>query len=658
MQYAEIVVNSKTNKNNDVFTYSISPADLPKMRAGVLVYVPFHGRILEGIIVGLKKSLPAGVAPGKIKKIKSILDPAPVIDDIHLSLAKWMSGYYFASLGETLFENLVPVAKRQLKTDNSQQLTVNINQTATSDKRFAICPKPILIHADFETRFKIYLKAIRQALTANRQAIIIVPDLTYLEYFQRYLPKIESGPARGRTSGQIPAAYSQDSRQGIPPRRDRSKRSKFIVFSSEMTLTERYLVWREIKENNTPIILGSNSALFAPCQNLGLVIVDQEESAFYKSDQSPRWYLPKVAEKLSELAGAQLILGSITPNIESYYQSKHQKIKLLERSIQKIPTKIIDLSNQKKIISYELEEAIGATLKNKGKVILYVNRKGEGRILTCPDCSHNFLCPECSTPLTPSQNKLICHHCTSEIKVPTQCPNCGNVNLKVVGITTDRIKHLLETIFPDKKISRLEKEVADIFKLEKESLDRILKEADIIVGTFFLTKSMLPKADLIGIVCADQSLSLPDFRIQERVFSHLLQIIRLGKSAILQTFIPEHAVMKALAKNSYQDFYHHEITDRRELGYPPFSNLTRFIYQNPLEEKCQKETLKLCRVLKHQIEKEKVPAQILGPAPAFYKKIRGRFRYHLILKLKSHWKPTLSKLPRGWIVDIDPINML
>jgi primosomal protein N' (replication factor Y) len=617
MQYAEVVVNTKTISGNDVFTYSISPADLPKIKAGVLVSVPFHGRTLDGIIIGLKKSLPAKISAEKIKKIKSILDPEPVIDDIHLELAKWMSEYYLASLGETLFANLVPVAKRQLKTDNSQ-LTVNKNSFPIPH-----FPKPILIHADFETRFKYYLKAIRQAIGDKRQVIIIVPDLSFLEYFQKYLPK-----------------------------------NKIIVLSSEMTLTERYLAWREIKEKNIPIILGSTSALFAPCKNLDLVVIDQEESSFYKSEQSPLWHLPKVAQKLCEFANAQLILGSITPSIESYYQAKKSKIKLIKKTIQKIPTKLIDLSHQKQIISYELEEAIGAIFKKNGKVILYVNRKKEGRILTCPDCNHNFLCSQCLTPLIPNENKLICFHCTSVTKFPTKCPHCQNINLKVIGITTDRVKHLLETIFPNKKILILEKETAEFFKLDKITLDKILKEADIIVGTFYLTKSALPKADLIGIVCADQSLSLPDFRIQERTFSHLLQILRLGKSAIVQTFIPDHAVMKALANNSYEQFYDHEIKDRSQFGYPPFSKLIRFIYQNPSEEKCQKESQKLSRTIKYQIAKDKIPAKILGPSSAFYKKIRGEFRYHFILKSKINWKPEISKLAKGWIIDVDPMNML
>jgi primosomal protein N' (replication factor Y) len=620
MQYAQVVVKTKTSGAVDIFTYKISPQDLLFLKPGILVSVPFHGRNLEGIVIDLKKSLPKDLSPDKLKKIIKILDPEPIIDKIHLELARWISKYYLASLGETVFENLVPVAKRRLSVVSDKQLAVS---SKSNDKRYAISNKPILIHADFETRFKFYLKAIHQAIGDNRQVIIIVPDLSFLDYFQKYLPK-----------------------------------NKTIILSSNMTLTERYLVWREIKEKNISIVLGSNSALFAPCQNLGLIIIDQEESSFYKSEQSPRWYLPTVAEKLSELSDAQLILGSITPSIESYFKTRHKKFNLIERPIDKTPVQIINLSNQKKIISYELEEAIDATLKKNGKVILYANRKGEGRLFTCPDCGYNFLCQKCSLPLIPFEEKLVCHHCSMKIKYPSQCPKCKNINLKIIGITIDRVKHLLEKIFPNKKILTLEKETSDIFKLNKKSLDKILSEADIIVGTFYLAKSMIPRADLVGIICADQSLGLPDFRIQERTFSHLLQIIRLGKSAIIQTFIPEHPMIKALQKNSYEDFYSHEIKDRREMHYPPFSKLIRFIYQNSSMPKCQNEAQKFYRVLKNQMAKEKIPAEIFGPAPAFYQKIRGKFRYHLILKSKSNWKPTISKLPKGWIIDVDPQNML
>lgn len=627
MQYAQVVVNTKTTPGNDIFTYKIPPAELPKIKAGVLVTVPFHGRNLDGIIVDIKRSLPANLSPDKLKKITRVLDSEPVVDDIHLELAKWMSKYYLASLGETLFENLVPVAKRQLSEVSSEQSAVS---SKSNDKRYAISRKPILLHTDFETRFKLYLKFIRQAIGDKRQAIIVVPDLTYLEFFKKYLSK-----------------------------------NKIAILHSEMTHTERYLAWRDIRDKNIPIILGSASALFAPVKNLGLIIIDQEESEFYKSEQSPRWHLPRVAEKLAELSGTQLILGSITPSIEKYYQAKKSQFKLIKKSIKKISTKLIDISNQKQIISYELEEAIGATLKNKGKIILYVNRKGEGRIFSCPDCGHNFLCTQCSTPLIPIKNKLICHHCKNSIKIPTRCPKCKNTNLKISGITTDRIKHIIEKLFPRAKVIALEKEFAESFKMKKQILNTILRQADIIVGTFYLTKSILPRADLVGIICADQSLGLPDFRIQERTFSHLLQIIRLGKSAIIQTFTPEHSVMKSLKNNSYEKFYRNEIKDRHAMNYPPFSKLIRFIYQNSSEKKCQDESKKLARQLKYQISKANLPAdrqesnaEILGPAPAFYEKIRARFRYHLILKSKSDWKPDSAKIDKGWIIDIDPINML
>ncbi len=615
MQYAEVVVNTKTTPGNDIFTYKIPPAELPQIKAGVLISVPFHGRKLDGIIIDLKKTLPKDLSPDKLKKIIKVLDPEPVVDNIHLTLAKWMSGYYVASLGETLFENLVPVAKRQLKTGNN-----NRRIEASTKPRYQ---KPILLHADFEHRFKFYLKAIKKIVKQGKQAIVIVPDLSLLEFFKKYLPQ-----------------------------------GKIAILHSEMTHTERYLAWKEIRDKNIPIILGSASALFAPVKNLGLIIIDQEESEFYKSEQSPRWHLPKVAEKLSELSSAQLVLGSITPSVEAYFKARKYKIRLTKKSIQKTPTKLIDISNQKQIISYELEKAIGATLRKKGKIILYVNRKGEGRIFTCPDCNHNFLCSKCSTPLIPYKNKLICHHCTSSVKHPTKCPECDNVNLKISGITVDRVKHLIERIFPNAKAVALEKEFAQKFEMEKKTLEKILTNADIIVGTFYLTKSMLPKADLVGIVSADQSLGLPDFRIAERTFSHLLQIIRLGKSAIIQTFVPEHNVMRTLANNSYEEFYRGEIKERYEMNYPPFSKLIRFVYQDSSEEKCQKETKKLYQKLKYQISKKTIDAEILGPAPAFYEKIRGRFRYHLILKSKSGFTPEISTIDKNWIIDVDPVYML
>ena len=612
MQYAQIVVNSKTTQR-EIFTYSIPPELLPQIRLGILVLVPFRGRQIEGVIVDIKKKKPPQLNIGQIKKIKAILDPNPVVDESRLKLAQWMSDYYLGSLGETLFYNLVPAAKRVAK-------NLKISDQPPKPKSYQPFSKPILLFAPYHSRLHAYKKILKK-LKPDQQAIILVPDLAVANYFLESLTS-----------------------------------HKISFIHSNLTLTKRYTEWLNIRQGKTNIILGSISALFAPAQNLKLIIIDQEENDAYFFDRSPYFHASKVARKLAELTGAKLILGSSAPTIESFYETKLNQFQLIKGKFSPIKAEIVDLNNQNRIISWELEQAISQTLIRQGKIILFINRKGVGRILICRDCQNRFLCPNCAVPLIPTKNQLICHHCSTKTTIPTRCPHCHGTNLAIFGLTTERAKTEIKRLFPKARILRLEKQTKEEFFLDLETLHRLEAGTDIIIGTSYIIKSLVKKADLVGIVLAEQNLNFGDFRAGERVFQLTSKILHLGRKSIIQTFIPEHPIIKLLAKNDYEGFFNYEMKHRREHLFPPLVSILKILIKHQNQEKVRQKTKKFYRILKKSLSKKLF--QLNPPVAPTLAKRHNQYQYNIIIKFPKDLKINqyLPEPPTGVTYQRDPAS--
>ncbi len=606
MQIAQIVPKSRTTKEG-IFDYAIPPELLPMIKIGILVEVPFHGRKIKGLIIRLKPKSQIS----NLKSIIDVIDPMPVIDEVHINLAKWMSEYYLSPLGKTLFEMIVPSAKRTI-----QRLSQNQNYTSRSARAYYkgyFSGKKYIIVSDFKNRLNFYLKAIEKTLKQNRSVIILVPDLSLVRYFTKDI--------------KIPVS----------------------ILHASLTLTQRWLAWNKIRNGEIKIVIGSTSALFAPVQNLGLLIIDQEENETYKNDRSPRFHVVSVAEKLAELSKANLIIGTITPRIETYNKALEGNYQILKKLKDASDISTVNMNFEKQAISMPLQKKIDEVLKEKKKVLLVLNRKGEGTKFSCPDCSWVALCKKCGLPLVPQKVNNVCFRCEKEYQFPEACPKCQNVHLKPMGLGTIRLKKFVADFWPDAKIVQIEKDV---------DINILYQDWDIAISTSFGLKFNLPKIGLVGIVDADQELNFPDFHSAEKTFQTFYKFLRIGEQGIIQTHLPENYVFSNLASLDYEKFFLDEIENRRKSQFPPFVQLIRLLYKNTSESVVKEETQ---RVFDQLLTFNYQLSTILGPSPAFFKKERNKFRYQIILKLKKRSKVLddfLWTLPKDWIIDVDPIDLL
>lgn len=436
MQIAQIVPNTRT-KNEGIFDYQIPPEILPMIKIGCLVSVPFRNKKVEGIIVNIKRS-------SKIQRLKNILkiiDQDPVVDQNHIELAKWMSQYYIEPFSKCLFENIVPIAKRSINKETTSLKIVKTKKTIS---------RQFLIFGDFQFRLKIYLDAIKKTLNRGKQIIILVPDLAIVPYFTKYL------------------------------------KNSYSLIHSGLSHTQRYQEWQNIREGKVKIVIGSNSALFTPLSNLGLIIIDQEENETYKNYQSPRFHVTKVSEKLSEISSANLILGSISPRIETYYSAQKGKYNLIAQKIKQKNISIVDMNFEKNILSLPIRKKIDFTLNQKKKIILFLNRKGEGTKFSCSDCGWILKCEKCGLPLIPQKSEVVCYNCEKKFSLAEACPKCKSINLKPYGMGTQRLKKYILDYFPKAKTIILEKNSTDT-----------LENSNIIIATSYALKYSYKNIDLV-----------------------------------------------------------------------------------------------------------------------------------------------------------------
>lgn len=599
MQIAKVVPKVRT-RGEGIFDYAIPPQILPDIKVGILVLVPFHGRKIEGIIVDIKRFSPIS----HLSSLISIIDPIPVVDTAHIGLARWMADYYLTDLSKTLFEMIVPPAKRILKKQSDVVLDIQKKSPNQSAKKY-------LIVADFKERLKFYLQAIQKTLSRGQQVIILVPDLSLIPYFTKYL------------------------------------KNKVAILHAAMTRTERWLEWDRIRRGDSDIVIGSNSALFAPVKNLGLVIIDQEENETYKSGQAPRYHAVLVAEELARLTAARLVMGSLTPRIETYYSATNGKY-LFPKIVQAQGISIVDMNFERQVFSLPLQQKIEESLNQKQKIILVLNRKGEGSQLRCIDCNWVYQCPQCHLPLIPTNDKVACFNCEKNFNTVDQCPKCQSFQLKAMGLTTKKLEKFAHNFWPGSKIIRIEKDGAIV-----------KKDFDIAIATNFALKFNLPKIGLVSIIDADQGLNFPDFRAAEKTFQSLYKFLRLAKEGIIQTHLPENSIVKALADLNYEKFFIEEITNRQKSQFPPFTSLIRLLYRNNDEKIADQEAQKVAKML---ISHYSSLVAILGPSAPHITLKRGYYYQQIIIKfpkeLPEGLKIFLKTLPKGWVLDRDPYDLI
>jgi len=499
---------------------------------------------------------------------------------------------------------------------------------------------------------EIYLQALAEAVRMGKRGIVLVPEIALTpQTIERFVSRFP-----GRVA----------------------------VLHSHLTLGEQFDEWQKIKNGEVDVVIGPRSALFAPQPDLGLIVIDEEHEWTYKQhEQTPRYHARKVALKMNELLGCVVLMGTATPDVETYYAAEVSgNIRLLKLPERVTPVNnsplpavtIIDMRNELKdgnrsIFSRELSSAINTVLWNEQQAILFLNRRGTSTYVQCRNCGFVVRCKRCEIPLTyhTDATNLICHQCNTHYPVPSVCPRCSSSRIKYLGLGTERLEQEVQTAFPKARLLRWDRDVTRGRYSHQKILNKFrAHEADILIGTQMVAKGLdLPLVTLVGVINGDLSLFIPDFRASERTFQLLSQVAgRAGRGSaggrvIIQTYNPEHYAIKAAAVHNYEQFFQQEISYRRQLKEPPFTQLVNLTYSHANENRCREETAQMAANLVAERDKAGLPGiEILGPAPCFIQRIRGRYRWQLILR-GQHLSEFLSRIdfPDGWAVDVDPVGV-
>lgn len=451
-----------------------------------------------------------------------------------------------------------------------------------------------------------------------------------------------------------------------------SARFKTAVLHSRLTPKEKRESWQKIVNNEVDIAIGPRSAVFAPFERLGLIIIDEEHDPSYKQDNNPRYHAVEVASKRAELTGAKIILGSATPALETFYKftsdknDKFSYIEMPERVLNRpLPlVTLIDLRQELaagnfSLLSRKMREAIGDRLSRREKIMLFLNRRGFSTFVSCRSCGYVLECSRCKVALTYHQdNSARCHYCNKKVEVPSSCPQCGSKYFKYFGAGTQKVEAELKKYFGQAKVLRMDKDTVQKRNAHQEILNEFnLGDADILIGTQMIAKGHdFPEVTLVGIISADTTLHLPDFRATERTFQLLAQVAgrtgrgEKGGAVIIQTYSPENFAIQAAVGHNYHSFCQQELAYRREVGYPPFSKLTLIEVASPEEPKAVN---KIKEIAGHFS-----PANIFGPMPSPIPKLRGFYRWQILLKDQDVNYEDFAQSDDVKIeIDVDPVNM-
>jgi primosomal protein N' (replication factor Y) len=435
-------------------------------------------------------------------------------------------------------------------------------------------------------------------------------------------------------------------------------------------------------------------------------VLDEAHDESYKEQNLvPRYDARAAALAYARLLGALCVFGSATPDIVHTYQALHGELRLLRlpqrilghrerlarqssrlrvqrryqpaegeaESIDLPPVQVVDMRQElragnRSLFSRALQQALHETLTAGEQAILFLNRRGSATYVFCRDCGRALRCPRCDTPLTyhSAREELLCHHCGYRRLPPTSCPSCGSDRIRHFGAGTQRIEADLATLAPGARTLRWDRDTTRA----RGSHDLILghfaaHRADVLIGTQMIAKGLdLPLVTLVGVISADTGLYLPDFRAAERTFQVLTQVAGragrglLGGRVILQTFSPDHYAIRAAAGHDYEAFYQAEIGHRRDLGYPPFQRLARLLYRHTSDEKARHEAERMAARLSANLTSSGEPGELIGPAPCFFRRVRGDYRWQVILRSPNPAPLLPEDLPRGWSIDLDPVSLL
>ena len=709
-KYAKIAVSELTYWLDRPYDYLIPSQFRDTLQPGMRVHVPFSrgNRKAEGIVLSVSEHCDYD----KPKAIISVLDEEPVLTASQLQLAFWMRERFFCTVYEAV-RAILPAGlwfsgdgKRKAKDKMTEYVRLCVSgeeayELARQKERRA--PQQAGVLSLLSAVYEGETAEVRTLTGASRASIKTLVDAGILEFFHKEsfrrpvfkqgkklpLPELDADQTKafeglsdlcdkGRAAAALLFGVTGSGKTSVyiklinrvlesgksvillvpeitlTPQMLETFSSYFgeniAVLHSSLSVAERYDEWKRVKRGEARLVIGTRSAVFAPAENLGLIIIDEEQEDTYKSESAPRYHARDVAKYRCSGDGALLILGSATPDICSMYSAdtgSYSYFTLPKRyNRMALPeVKIVDMKRELRrgndsCISSYLREELQKNIENGEQSILFINRRGTSKLISCGDCGYIYKCPHCSVSLTyhAGARRLQCHYCGYSQRTATVCPDCGG-ELRFTGDGTERIEQQLEEMFPGTETLRVDTDSVVAAGSHDALLSRFREEhIPIMIGTQMVTKGLnFEDVTLVGVLSADQSLYCGDYRAAERTFSLITQVVgRSGRAsrpgrAIIQTFTPENQVIKFAAEQDYEGFYRQEIDLRRVQKCPPFTQIIALTVTGAEEHtvlRCCKEIKKLL----HHALGTRLNTDILGPAPYPVVKVAGKFRYKLILR--------------------------
>lgn len=638
------------------YTYSVPEKLEEGAIFGVRASVPLGKRSATGFVVEVSDNPPEGSF--EIKSINRFIDKEPVFNEDLLEMAKWMRTMYLSSTGENL-SMMVPSGRRESEVSSFfNPASFSPIEKLTSDQERALsilrkeCLETFYIYGVTGSgKSEVYLRRAEDAIAEGKQVLYLVPEIT----------------------------LSHQISQEVYTRFE----GKVAILHSALTPSQRLKAWRGIMNGDISLIIGARSSVFAPFKNLGLIIIDEEHDTSYKSGNTPRYHARQVAQYRAKKLGAQLIMGSATPTMEAWRLILEQKVRSISMPNRigegRFPQiKVINVNKEKRTVSEELEIEIRSALKEKRGVILFLNRRGFSYSYACATCGEIITCPNCSVSLTyhKAKGRLVCHTCGYSSPLIRACPECGSRDLMARGFGTENAEEEIRALFPEAVVARLDTDVA---AGDKELVHEILDDfrdgkIDILLGTQMIAKGLnFPSVSLVGVLNADSSLALPDFRASERTFNLLHQVSgRAGRyrddgKVLIQTTQPTASAIRCVQMNDPEEFYRIEMRDRKATMFPPYSRLLNLTVRGRDLSKVQACAEELEKSA-YKLEEKYPDIEIFSASPCLIEKQAMNYRYHVLLKavnpsmLLSFARELLLsfKVPSSLYleVDVDPIALL
>lgn len=719
--YVKVLIETRVKSNDMTFTYHVPSNVEDNLLIGKRVLVPFSNRIVEGFVLGYD----AKTDDYEIKDIIKIIDDEPVLNDELINLGIYMSKKYLCPL-INCYQSMLPKAlkagvkngggikkllyvklndnvinadvkvKKQLEIidflkDNKEVLKSSIQSKSSLGK---LIEKGIVLEYYKETYRKVETELDRKEILLTKEQNLV--SKTIKSYLNKQLVTLLHGvTGSGKTEVYIDVVKEvvKSGKSAIilvpeisltPQITARFKgvfKDEIAILHSSLSDGERYDEYRKIIRKEVSVVIGARSAIFAPLNNIGIIIIDEEHSESYKQENNPRYSTLDIAVERSKTHECPVILGSATPKIESYARAKKGYYQLLElpsrvnnKSLPNVS--IVDMKKEIRkgnaIFSDELRNKINDRLIKKEQVMLLLNRRGYANYLTCNNCGFVFKCPNCDITLTyhKTSGMMRCHYCGYASKKLEVCPACKEKSIKQMGVGTEKLEEKIKEEFPLAKVLRMDADATS----KKGSHNKIISsfntgEYNVLVGTQMISKGLnFPCVTLVGVINADVSLNIPNFRSSEQTFSLLDQVIgRSGRAdkegeAVIQTFNPDHYSIICASNHDYKSFFNHEMYVRKKLNYPPFCFITLIKISSKDFNYGIGEAKKISNYLRQNLKN----TSVLGPSIASVLKVNNNYNFSVILKYKKEEKlyyflNQIIKIYEGNAkikvsLDFDPIN--